>query len=100
MAAGATFNLILGLIISCILIGVDGDFVGTRQILRFYDTAVSNTADGLMAGDEILEIDGKHVFSDYDITYLMQRNNTGAYHISTSARAATSPIKRTTASTI
>ena len=81
VAAGATFNLILGLIISCILIGVDGDFVGTRQILRFYDTAVSNTADGLTAGDEILEIDGKHVFSDYDITYLMQRNNTGAYHM-------------------
>ena len=81
VAAGATFNLILGLIISCILIGVDGDYVGTRQILRFYDTAVSNTADGLMAGDEILEIDDKHVFSDYDITYLMQRNNTGAYHM-------------------
>ncbi len=81
VAAGATFNLILGLIISCILIGVDGDYVGTRQILRFYDTAISNTADGLMAGDEILEIDDKHVFSDYDITYLMQRGNTGAYHM-------------------
>ena len=81
VAAGATFNLILGLIISCILIGVDGDYVGTRQILRFYDTAISNTADGLMAGDEILEIDDKHVFSDYDITYLMQRNNTGSYHM-------------------
>ncbi len=81
VAAGATFNLILGVIICCILVGTDGDYVGTRTILRFHDTAVSNSEDGLMPGDEILEIDGKHVFSDYDVTFLMQRNNTGKYHM-------------------
>ena len=81
VAAGATFNIILGVIISCVLIGTDGDYVGTRTILRFHETAVSNSAEGLRPGDEILKIDDKRVFSDYDITYLMQRNNTGAYHM-------------------
>ena len=81
VAAGATFNLILGVIICCILVGTDGDFVGTRTILRFHDTAISNSENGLQPGDEILEIDDKHVFSDYDITFLMQRNNTGKYHM-------------------
>lgn len=81
VAAGATFNLILGVIICCILVGTDGDFVGTRTILRFHDTAISNGENGLQPGDEILEIDDKHVFSDYDITFLMQRNNTGKYHM-------------------
>jgi len=81
VAAGATFNLILGVIICCLLVGTDGDYVGTRKILRFHDTAISNSANGLQPGDEILKIDGKHVFSDYDITFLMQRNNTGTYHM-------------------
>lgn len=81
VAAGATFNLILGVIICCILVGVDGDYVGTRTILRFHETAISNSEGGLQPGDEILEIDDKHVFSDYDVTFLMQRNNTGKYHM-------------------
>ena len=81
VAAGATFNLILGIIICCFLVGTEGDYVGTRSIVRFYDTAISNSESGLQVGDEILKIDGKRVFSDYDITFLMQRNNTGKYHM-------------------
>ena len=81
VAAGATFNLILGVVICCILVGTDGDYVGTRTILRFHETAISNSEGGLMPGDEILRIDGKRVFSDYDVTFLMQRNNTGKYHM-------------------
>ena len=81
VAAGATFNLILGVIICCFLVGTEGDYVGTRSIVRFYDTAISNSENGLQVHDEILKIDGKRVFSDYDITFLMQRNNTGKYHM-------------------
>ncbi len=83
-AAGATNNIILGVLI-CILIvaGVGSSqkepLVGTNTISQFYQGAVSNAEGGLKAGDKILEIDGKHVFSDYDISFLMQRNNTGKY---------------------
>ena len=85
-AAGATFNIILGILI-CVLIiagvgsGKKGDdiLVGTNTISQFYQGAVSNGEGGLMAGDKILKIDSKRVYSDYDISFLMQRNNTGVY---------------------
>lgn len=78
IAAGATFNLILGVIVCFFLIGSE-DLAGTNEILKFYDTAISNQEGGLQAGDKIISIDGKKVFSDYDITFLMQRNATGTY---------------------
>lgn len=79
VVAGATFNIILGIIICGFLVGSD-EYVGTNRILQFYDTAVSNSEGGLKEDDKILEIDGKRVFSDYDISYLMQRNGSGTYH--------------------
>ena len=78
IAAGATFNLILGIIVCFFLVGSE-DLAGTNEILKFYDTAISNQEGGLEAGDKIISIDGKRVFSDYDITFLMQRNNSGTY---------------------
>ena len=78
VVAGATFNIILGIIVCCFLVGSD-EYVGTNQILQFHETAVSNSENGLRQDDKILEIDGKRVFSDYDISFLMQRNNTGKY---------------------
>lgn len=87
IAAGATFNLIMGLITCIILVAApwekpaEGELslVGTTEILQFYEGAVSNGEGGLKAGDKILEIDGKNVYSDYDITFLMQRNTSGKY---------------------
>ena len=78
VAAGAVFNLILGLLICTVIVGTS-EYVGTNTVLQFYDSAVSNSEDGLMEGDKILKIDGKRVFSDYDISFLMQRNNSGTY---------------------
>lgn len=78
VAAGATFNIILGIIICGFLVS-SNDYIGTNRILQFYEGAVSNSETGLQVDDKILEIDGKHVFSDYDISFLMQRNNTGKY---------------------
>ena len=79
IAAGATFNLILGIIVCFFLVGSE-DLAGTNEILKFYDTAISNQEGGLQEGDKIISIDGKRVFSDYDITFLMQRNNSGTYN--------------------
>ena len=78
IAAGATFNIILGIIICFFLVGSE-ELVGTNQILQFYETAVSNQEGGFQAGDKIIKIDGKRVFSDYDISFLMQRNGSGTY---------------------
>lgn len=80
IAAGATFNLILGLVICGFVVG-SGDLVGTTTVAGFYETATSNQEGGLQVGDSIVKIDGKRVFSDYDITYLMQRNSTATYEM-------------------
>ncbi len=76
ISAGAVFNLILGFILCVVLICGD-EAITSKKISSFYEGAMSNTQ--LQIGDEILEIDGKHVFSSYDITFLMQRNATGKF---------------------
>lgn len=76
ISAGAVFNLILGFIV-CIFLVSSEQYVGTNTVLQFYEGAVSNQT--LKENDKILEIDGKRVFSDYDISYFMQRNASGVY---------------------
>lgn len=76
ISAGALFNLILGLIL-CIVLVASEDSVGTTRISGFYEGAMSNSV--LQQDDEILKIDGKRVFSRYDITFLMQRNASGKF---------------------
>ena len=87
IAAGATFNLIMGVIACIILVAAPWEkpqenttpLVATNEILQFYEGATSNSEGGLKAGDKILKIDGKRVYSDYDISFLMQRNQSGKY---------------------
>ena len=76
LAAGATFNLILGFIV-CIFLVSSEEYVGTNQIIQFYEGSVSSAQ--LQKDDKILKIDSKHIFSDYDISFLMQRNGSGKY---------------------
>ncbi len=76
ISAGAVMNLILGFILCVILISGD-DAITSKKISSFYEGAASNAQ--LQLDDEILEIDGKHVFSSYDITFLMQRNASGKF---------------------
>lgn len=67
VAAGAVFNLLLGLIIVAIQINSD-PYVVTTKVARFEEGAIS-AASGLQVGDEIIEIDGRGVYSYYDIAY-------------------------------
>ncbi|MDD6021182.1 MAG: M50 family metallopeptidase [Oscillospiraceae bacterium] len=75
--AGATFNLILGLIICCIILGTS-ELISTTQIYGFDENAVSSQY-GLETGDKIVRIDGKRVYSSYDLSFLMQRSKDGVF---------------------
>ncbi len=79
VVAGATFNIIFGIIICTGIIGSD-ELVGTNTISQFYEGAVSNSEGGLMVNDKILKIDGKNIYSYSDVGFLMQRNSSGKYH--------------------
>jgi regulator of sigma E protease len=64
---GGVFNLILGLIIVAIILAPTKMFA-TTTIAEFSETAVS-AKSGLMANDTILEVDGRRIFTTYDLSY-------------------------------
>ena len=72
IAAGATLNLLLGVIVVAICLSCS-DLVGTRTIHSFMDNATSEQT-GLKAGDEILEINGTNVYSFQGISYNLIRD--------------------------
>lgn len=76
VVAGATMNLILGLIIMAVLLSTSTDLIGTNTIKEFYPDAVS-AQYGLQAGDRFVEIEGHRVWSEKDIGFLMSRSRDG-----------------------
>ena len=77
--AGATMNLILGLVIMAITLSASTDLIGTNTIKEFYPTAVSNQQGGLKEGDKFLKIDGHAVWSERDLSFLMSRSDSGIF---------------------
>lgn len=74
--AGATVNIILGVVLLAVLI-CQQDLVGTTQIHSFKEGSQLE-ASGLKAGDTIKKINGRHVFSDTDLSYLMLTDEDGS----------------------
>ena len=80
VAAGATMNIILGLIIVAVMLSTSGELIGTNTIHSFYDNAVSQQ-NGLRVGDRFLKIDGHRLYSDMDLMFLLSRSEDGKYDI-------------------
>lgn len=76
VAAGGIVNLIMGVIIVAVMLCMT-DLIGTPEIHSFHEAAVSNQQ--LQAGDKIKEINGRKVFSEYDIGFLMSRDDDGVF---------------------
>lgn len=66
VVAGAVMNLILGFIIVMIIV-CSQNLVGTTQVAKFDDDAVSSSY-GLQVGDKIKSIDGMRVYTTNDVT--------------------------------
>ena len=64
---GATFNLLLGLIIVAIILAPSKMF-STTVIADFDEGAVS-AETGLMVNDKIIEVDGRNIYTTYDLSY-------------------------------
>ena len=78
VVAGALMNLILGFILMVLLLTTSTDLIGTNTIKEFYPDAVSSQY-GLQAGDRFAEIDGHHVWSELDLSFLMSRSQDGVF---------------------
>lgn len=72
VAAGAIFNLILGFIIISIMLS-QNELIGTNTIKTFTEDSVTQAA-GFQEGDKLVKINGRRVFSDFDISFLIARN--------------------------
>lgn len=72
---GAVFNLLLGVIIVAIILAPT-DVFATTKVAKFDENSIS-AKSGLMAGDEILEVDGRTIFSTYDLSYAFTNVNDG-----------------------
>lgn len=67
VAMGATFNLLLGFIIVAITL-IPTKVFTTKTVASFHENAVSEQS-GLEVGDTILSVDGRHIFTTYDLSY-------------------------------
>lgn len=67
VAAGAIFNLIFGLIIVAIILAPGKQFASTT-VAQFRENAVSVNS-GLKEGDTIIGVDGRRIFTTYDLSY-------------------------------
>lgn len=67
VAMGAIFNLILGLVIVAITLAPQEAFNST-VVAEFKENAVSSES-GLMVNDKITEVEGRKIFSTYDLSY-------------------------------
>jgi len=79
IAAGATINIILGLILVCIMLGSDGE-IATKTVSDVSQQMLS-MEQGVQVGDKILRINNTRVFSARDLYYDLYRDSDGVYDI-------------------
>ncbi len=79
VVAGATMNLILGLVI-CLCINGSQELIATPVIADFREDSVS-VSSGLEKNDKIVKIDGHGVASYMDLSFLMMRDKDGVMDI-------------------
>lgn len=65
--AGALFNILLGFIIVMIILSSQNVYAGT-EISAFGEGAVSSE-HGLRVGDRIIGVDGRRIYTTYDLSY-------------------------------
>ena len=75
ISAGAIINIILGLLLVCVMLGIDGS-VSTTVV-----SDVSPSMTEIQTGDKIISIDGSRVFAARDLYYQLYRNDDRVYDI-------------------
>ena len=80
LVAGAAMNFVFGVLIFAILY-LPSEQVVDPVVSQFTDCCTFNSEEGLLLGDEILEIDGEKVYLNSDISTLLSLNGTGTHDL-------------------
>lgn len=73
---GAVFNILFGIILVAVTLIPQERFT-TTTIHSFAENAVSNAEGGLRENDTILDVDGRHIFTTYDLAYQFSAVSSG-----------------------
>ena len=79
IAAGATLNIILGIILMCVCLGISG-YVPTTEVTDVSDGWYT-AETGILEGDKIISVDGIRVYSSNDFYYCISRDKENLYDI-------------------
>lgn len=79
IAAGATLNVILGLVLMGIVLGIDGRVSTT--VVSDISTTLEQLDDSVKVGDKITKINGSNVVSARDLYYQLYRDDDGVFDI-------------------
>ena len=72
IAAGATLNIILGLLLMCVMLGADGET--PTNVVSDVSDRMATMENAVQPGDKILKINGTRVFSARDLYYGIYRD--------------------------
>ena len=91
---GAVFNLLLGLLIIAIILAPAKAF-STTKIAEFNENA-SSQQTGLAVNDEIIEVDGRKIFTTYDLSYAFTNIDDGKIDITVKRDGEKKELKNVT----
>jgi len=69
LAAGATLNIVLGLLLISIMLFSDGTVLSNK--ISYVSNTVAAAQNSLQVGDEIIKVDGTRVYSTRDLSYCL-----------------------------
>ncbi len=78
--AGPVMNLVLGLVLAVFTAGCLSDVIKTNTVREFYPGSMSEQT-GLKTGDEIISMDGMHIFTTSDISYKFSNSQDGVFDV-------------------
>lgn len=79
IAAGATLNIILGLALMGVVLGIEGQISTT--VVSAVSQNMSQSENGIEVGDKVLTINGSKVISARDLYYQLYRDDDGIFDI-------------------
>ena len=80
LVAGSFMNLVAGILLFTIVM-LPVQQIAVPVVSSFQECCTFNYEDGLLLGDEILEIDSEKVYLNQDISLLLSLNTTGVHDI-------------------
>lgn len=81
LAAGSLMNFLTGLLITALIITFAYEAIPGRTVVGIEPGRPFDSAQGLQVGDEIISIDGEHVYIQGDITMLLDRDTDGKHDL-------------------